>query len=29
MERHREALLWSYIMLLSDINDDGYLSWLE
>lgn len=29
MERHREALLWSYIMLRSDQNDDGYLSWTE
>jgi hypothetical protein len=29
MERHREALLWSYIMLRSDTNDDGYLSWPE
>jgi hypothetical protein len=29
IERHREALLWSYIMLRSDINDDGYLSWNE
>lgn len=29
IERHREALLWSYIMLRSDINDDGYLSWPE
>jgi hypothetical protein len=29
MERHREALLWSYIMLRSDTNDDGYLSWNE
>jgi hypothetical protein len=29
IERHREALLWSYIMLRSDTNDDGYLSWLE
>lgn len=29
MERHREALLWSYIMLRSDTNDDGYLSWSE
>jgi hypothetical protein len=23
-ERHREALLWSYIMLRSDVDDDGY-----
>jgi hypothetical protein len=29
MERHREALLWSYIMLRSDTNDDGYLDWTE
>lgn len=29
MERHREALLWSYIMLRSDKDDDGYLSWTE
>jgi hypothetical protein len=29
MERHREVLLWSYIMLRSDIDDDGYLSWPE
>jgi hypothetical protein len=29
MERHREALLWSYIMLRSDADDDGYLSWDE
>lgn len=29
MERHREALLWSYIMLRSDQDDDGYLSWNE
>jgi hypothetical protein len=29
MERHREALLWSYIMLRSDSDDDGYLSWNE
>ncbi|KAF2867465.1 hypothetical protein BDV95DRAFT_502751 [Massariosphaeria phaeospora] len=29
MERHREALLWSYIMLRSDTDDDGYLSWNE
>ena len=25
IERHREALLWSYIILRSDVNDDGYL----
>jgi hypothetical protein len=29
MERHREALLWSYIVLRSDFDDDGYLSWPE
>jgi len=29
MERHREVLLWSYIMLRSDIDEDGYLSWPE
>lgn len=29
MERHREALLWSYIMLRSDVDDDGYLDWSE
>jgi len=29
MERHREALLYSYIMLRSDQNDDGYLDWKE
>jgi hypothetical protein len=29
MERHREALLWSYIMLRSDIDNDGYLDWNE
>ncbi|CAI6341080.1 unnamed protein product [Periconia digitata] len=29
MERHREALLWSYIMLRSDSDDDGYLNWSE
>lgn len=29
MERHREALLWSYIMLRGDADDDGYLSWNE
>jgi hypothetical protein len=29
MDRHREALLWSYIMLRSDLDDDGYLSWEE
>lgn len=29
MERHREALLWSYIMIRSDTNEDGYLSWNE
>ncbi|EMD67430.1 hypothetical protein GGP41_007328 [Bipolaris sorokiniana] len=29
MERHREALLWSYIMMRSDSNNDGYLDWNE
>jgi hypothetical protein len=29
IERHREALLWSYSMLRSDKDDDGYLSWNE
>ncbi|KAH0334439.1 hypothetical protein KCU81_g9479, partial [Aureobasidium melanogenum] len=29
IERHREALLWSYIMIRSDVNRDGYLSWQE
>ncbi|KAF2264237.1 hypothetical protein CC78DRAFT_517408 [Lojkania enalia] len=29
IERHREALLWSYIMLRSDLDDDGYLDWKE
>ncbi|KAF2729814.1 hypothetical protein EJ04DRAFT_446479 [Polyplosphaeria fusca] len=29
IERHREALIWSYIMLRSDSNDDGYLDWHE
>ncbi|KAF2113972.1 hypothetical protein BDV96DRAFT_495036 [Lophiotrema nucula] len=29
IERHREALLWSYIMLRSDVDDDGYLDWKE
>ena len=29
IERHREALLWSYIMLRSDKNQDGYLDTLE
>jgi hypothetical protein len=29
MERHREVLLWSYITLRSDVDDDGYLSWSE
>ncbi|KAF3046741.1 Xanthine phosphoribosyltransferase 1 [Didymella keratinophila] len=29
IERHREALLWSYIMLRSDKDDDGYFSWNE
>jgi hypothetical protein len=29
IERHREALLWSYIMKRSDTNQDGYLDWNE
>jgi hypothetical protein len=29
IERHREALLWSYIMIRSDVNNDGYLDWKE
>lgn len=29
IERHREALLWSYIILRSDVNADGMLSWDE
>ncbi|MAD87895.1 MAG: hypothetical protein CL912_33455 [Deltaproteobacteria bacterium] len=29
MERQREALLWSYIMLRSDVNDNGNLGWTE
>lgn len=29
IERHREALLWSYIMLRSDVDNDAYLSWPE
>ncbi|EXJ88108.1 hypothetical protein A1O1_05036 [Capronia coronata CBS 617.96] len=29
IERHREALLWSYIMLRSDVDGDGNLSWDE
>jgi len=29
IERHREALLWSYIMLRSDKNDNGNLGWDE
>ncbi|KIW12645.1 hypothetical protein PV08_09923 [Exophiala spinifera] len=29
IERHREALLWSYIMLRSDVDEDGSLSWEE
>ncbi|RVX73032.1 hypothetical protein B0A52_02158 [Exophiala mesophila] len=29
IERHREVLLWSYIMLRSDIDRDGILSWEE
>ncbi|KIX97762.1 uncharacterized protein Z520_06540 [Fonsecaea multimorphosa CBS 102226] len=29
IERHRELLLWSYIMLRSDVDRDGILSWEE
>ena len=29
MERHREALLYSYVMMRSDADDDGYLDWSE
>jgi hypothetical protein len=29
IERHREALLWSYIMLRSDVDGDENLSWVE
>jgi len=29
IERHREAMIWSFIMLRSDENEDGYLSWHE
>lgn len=29
IERHREALLWSYIMLRNDLDGDGNLSWDE
>jgi hypothetical protein len=29
MERHREALLWSYIILRSDTDNDGMLTWPE
>ncbi|RDW59474.1 UDP-glucose 4-epimerase [Coleophoma cylindrospora] len=29
MERHREALLWSYIMLRSDKDENGNLGWEE
>jgi hypothetical protein len=29
IERHREALLWSYLMHRSDPDRDGYLSWDE
>ena len=29
IERHREALLWSYIMQRSDVDGDGNLSWPE
>ncbi|EXJ82385.1 hypothetical protein A1O3_06198 [Capronia epimyces CBS 606.96] len=29
IERHREVLLWSYIMLRSDVDRNGVLSWSE
>lgn len=29
IERNREAMLWSYLMLRSDVDRDGYLSWQE
>jgi len=29
VERHREALLWSYIMQKSDRDGDGYMTWSE
>lgn len=29
IERHREALLWSYLAIRSDPDKDGYLSWPE
>jgi hypothetical protein len=29
IERHREALLWSYLVLRNDVNGDGILSWSE
>lgn len=29
VERHREALLWSYLMVRADVDGDGYLSWNE
>ncbi|KPI39104.1 3-O-alpha-D-mannopyranosyl-alpha-D-mannopyranose xylosylphosphotransferase [Cyphellophora attinorum] len=29
IERFREALIWSYVMLRSDVDDDGTLSWKE
>lgn len=29
IERHREAMLWSFIMLRSDADQDGFLSWAE
>lgn len=29
IERHREAMLWSLIMLKTDTDGDGYLSWEE
>lgn len=29
IERHREAMLWSLIMIKSDLNGDGFLNWDE
>jgi hypothetical protein len=29
MERHRETLLYSYVMMRSDSDEDGYLGWSE
>ncbi|KIW12460.1 hypothetical protein PV08_09737 [Exophiala spinifera] len=29
IERHREALIWNYVMLRSDVDRDGVLSWEE